>query len=67
MSRLNELSFADLKAVADYVEKLKSERIEDLKSQGIDRKSDRALQEFDKLEFDVHTNLFSRITKLRKE
>lgn len=66
MSDLKELSIADLKAAGEYVEKLKSERIDYLKSQGIDRKTDKPLQELDKLEFDIHTILFSRLMKLKK-
>ncbi|RTY78013.1 hypothetical protein EKL97_14595 [Flavobacterium sp. LS1P28] len=66
MSDLKELSIADLKAAGEYVEKLKSERIDDLKSQGIDRKTDKPLEELDKLEFDIHTILFSRLMKLKK-
>ncbi|MEZ0183420.1 hypothetical protein AB9T89_14355 [Flavobacterium oncorhynchi] len=66
MSDLKEMSFADLKAAGDYVSKLKSERIADLKSQGIDTKTDKGLEEMDKLEFDINTILFGRIIKLKK-
>jgi hypothetical protein len=66
MSDLKDLSIADLKAAGEYLEKLKSERIDDLKSQGIDRKTDKSLQEMDKLEFDINTILFARLMKLKK-
>lgn len=67
MNDLNSLSLADLKAASEYVEMLKKERIEDLKSQTIDIKTDKILTEFDKLEFDIHNQIFSRINKLRKQ
>lgn len=66
MNDLKEMSFADLKAAGDYVSKLKSERIADLKSQGIQTKVDKGLAEMDKLEFDIQTILFGRIMKLKK-
>lgn len=67
MSNLAEMSFADLKAAAEYLERVKSDRIEDLKSQGIDRKADKGLEEMDKLEFEIHTVLFGRLMKLKKQ
>ena len=66
MSDLKEMSFADLKAAAEYLEKLKNERIEDLKSQGMDTKTNKGLEDMGKLEYDIHTALFSRLMKLKK-
>lgn len=66
MNELNELSIADLKAAGEYVEKMKGERVQDLKSQGVQSKDDNVYQELDKLSFDIHTNLFSRLMKLKK-
>jgi hypothetical protein len=67
MSKLAEMSFADLKAAGEYLERIKSDRIKDLKSQGIDIKTDKGLEEMDKLEFDIHNILFMRLMKLKKQ
>ena len=67
MSNLTEMSFADLKAAGEYLERVKSDRIKDLKSQGIDTKTDKGVEEMYKLEFDIHTILFGRLMKLKKQ
>ena len=66
MNKFDQLSIADLKASIDYVNKLKNERLEDLKSTDINSKHDIAFQSLDKLAFDLHNNLFSRLMKLTK-
>lgn len=65
MSNLNELSLADLKAATDYVEKLKGERLEDIKRQGISSKDDSTFIGLDKLGHNIHSNLFNRLMKLK--
>jgi hypothetical protein len=65
--KLSDLSLADLKAAGEYVEKLKTERIQDLKSQGISSEDDRAYKSWNKLAFDIRNNLFSRLIKLRSK
>ena len=66
MSKFDNLSIADLTAAKEYVEKLKSEHLEDLKSRGIDSKDDFSYTSMDKLTYDIHTHLFSRLMKLKK-
>ena len=65
MSKFDNLSFADLKATSEYVEKLKSERLEDLKNHDINSKDDISYTSMDKLAYDIHTHLFSRLMKLK--
>ncbi len=67
MSKFDELSIADLIAAEEYVQKLKNERSEDLKSQGIDIKDDNGYESWDKLSYDIHTHLFSRLVKLKNK
>lgn len=66
MEKLIDLSIADLKSAADYVEKLKSERLDDIKHIDINSKDDMACQDYDKLGFEIHNELFSRLMKLKK-
>ena len=65
MEKLKDLSIADLKAAADYVEKLKSGRLDDIKYLEIDSKDDNAYKTLDKFEFELNTHLFSRLMKLK--
>lgn len=62
---LEKLSISDLIALADYVQKLRVERINDLKSQDLEWSNDKSTKDFEKLEFDIHTRLFSIIVKLK--
>ena len=66
MEKFKDLSISDLKSAADYIEKLKRERLDDLKSQEINSKDDKAINDYDQLEFEIHRELFSRLMKLRK-
>jgi len=66
MEKLIDLSIADLKSAADYVEKLKSERLDDIKHLDINSKNDMVCQDYDKLGFEIHNELFSRLMKLKK-
>ena len=66
MENLKDLSIADLKSAVDYTEKLKSERLDDIKHQGINSKDDKACKAYDKLGFEIHNELFSRLMKLNK-
>lgn len=66
MSNLSEMSFADLKAAIEYLERIKSDKIKDMKSQGLDIKNDKGLEEMDRLEFEIHTTLFTRLMRLKK-
>ena len=66
MENLKDLSFADLKSAADFVEKLKRERLDDIKTLGIKSLDDKQCQDYDQLEFAIHRELFSRLMKLRK-
>lgn len=66
MNKLSEMSFADLKAALEYLEKQKSERIGDLNSQGLEIKGEKGLEEIEKLEFLIHTDLQKRLIKLKK-
>lgn len=61
MSNFTKLTFADLKAVGEYIANLKSERTVDLKSQRVNIKEDERLKELDKLEFKFHIHLNSKI------
>lgn len=62
---LEKLSISDLIALADYVQKLRVERIDDLKSQDLEFSNDKSIKDFERLEFDIHTRLFSIIVKLK--
>ena len=66
MENLKDLSIADLKSAADFVEKLKKERLDDIKHLGIKSKDDKQSQDYDQLEFVIHRELFSRLMNLRK-
>ncbi|MFC4632440.1 hypothetical protein ACFO3O_00865 [Dokdonia ponticola] len=66
MKKIKELSIADLKSGKDYVEKLKLSRLDYLKNVSIDSKDDDTLLSLEKLDFELHNHLFSRLMKLRK-
>ncbi|QCX38173.1 hypothetical protein FF125_06915 [Aureibaculum algae] len=65
MNKLEKLTIADLKSGKDYVEKLKLERLDYLKNTDIDSNDDIGFQQLDKLDFDLHNQLFARLMKLR--
>lgn len=67
MTNLNEMSFADLKAALEYLELKKKDLIIDLKEQGVDTKTHKGLEEMEKLAFEIHTTLFNRLMKLKKQ
>lgn len=68
MSKLDNLSIADIKALLDFVNESKKERLEDLKHQGIkSTKDDKQIHELEILSFHLHTRLFTISRKLLKE
>lgn len=67
MSKLENLSIADTKALLDFVNESKSEHLEDLKLQGINSKDDKQFHDYEKLAFHLHNKLFSNVIKLLKD
>lgn len=67
MSKLENLSIADTKALLDFVNESKSERLKDLKDEGIKSKDDKQFNDWDKLAFHLNNRLFSNAMKILKE
>lgn len=67
MSTLENLSVADTKALLDFVNESKRERLIDLKELGIKSNDDKQFNELDKLGFHLHNKLFSTTIKILKE
>jgi len=66
MNKLEKLSIADLKASKEYVEKLKLERSDHLKNTNIGLDDDISYQKLDKLDYDLHNQILSRLMKLSR-
>lgn len=67
MSKFENLSIADTKALLDFVNESKRERLADLKEEGTNSKDDKQFSDLDKLAYHLHNKLFSNVVKLIKE
>lgn len=67
MSTLENLSVADTKALLDFVNESKNERLTDLEEEAIKSKDDKQFMDLDKLAFHLNKRLFNFTIKLLKE
>ncbi|CAZ98051.1 hypothetical protein [Zobellia galactanivorans] len=63
--KIADLSIADCKSAIDFIEELKNNRLELLKTQDLDSNKDDTIKSLHELQYNIRNSLFKRLMKMR--